>query len=65
MCDRPVWATYQHRLYAHVRREPEKKFATDPTRYAMADVVEFDPKAPVFGKPASADAVLTFVGGAG
>ncbi|WP_248752509.1 methyltransferase domain-containing protein [Pseudomonas sp. MWU15-20650] len=37
-----------------------KKLAADPTHYAKADVVEFDPKAPVFGKPASADAVLTF-----
>lgn len=38
----------------------KKKFAADPTRYAKAHVVEFDPKAPVFGTPASADAVLTF-----
>ncbi|WP_456025672.1 class I SAM-dependent methyltransferase [Pseudomonas capeferrum] len=38
----------------------KNKFAADPARYARAAVVEFDPKAPVFGKPASADAVLTF-----
>ncbi|QXQ17659.1 class I SAM-dependent methyltransferase [Pseudomonas tolaasii] len=38
----------------------KKKFAADPLRYGKAEVVEFDPKAPVFGKPASADAVLTF-----
>ncbi|MDR1968116.1 MAG: methyltransferase [Burkholderiaceae bacterium] len=37
-----------------------KKFADDPAHYAKADVVEFDGKAPVFGPPASADAVLTF-----
>ncbi len=47
--------------YARTSEENLKnKFAADPTRYAKADVVEFDPKAPVFGKPASADAVLTF-----
>lgn len=38
----------------------KKKFAEDPMRYGKAEVVEFNPKAPVFGKPASADAVLTF-----
>ncbi len=38
----------------------KKKFAADPARYGKAEVVEFDPKAPAFGKPASADAVLTF-----
>jgi len=47
--------------YARTAEENLKnKFAADPTRYAKAAVVEFDPKAPVFGKPASADAVLTF-----
>ncbi|NMZ91628.1 class I SAM-dependent methyltransferase [Pseudomonas panacis] len=47
--------------YARTSEENLKnKFAADPTRYAKAVVVEFDPKAPVFGKPASADAVLTF-----
>ncbi|WP_439864223.1 class I SAM-dependent methyltransferase [Pseudomonas antarctica] len=38
----------------------KKKFAADPARYGKAEVVEFDPKAPVFGKPDSVDAVLTF-----
>ncbi|MGY2378437.1 class I SAM-dependent methyltransferase [Pseudomonas sp. SDO524_S393] len=38
----------------------KKKLATDPTRYGKAQVIEFDPKAPVFGKPGSADTVLTF-----
>jgi predicted methyltransferase len=47
--------------YARTSEENlKKKFAADPTRYGKASVVEFDPKAPVFGKPASADAVLTF-----
>lgn len=47
--------------YARTSEENLKnKFAADPARYGKAQVVEFDPKAPVFGKPASADAVLTF-----
>jgi predicted methyltransferase len=37
-----------------------QKFAADPARYAHAKFVEFDPSAPVFGAPGSADAVLTF-----
>lgn len=37
-----------------------KKFTDDPAHYAKAQVVEFDGQAPVFGPPASADAVLTF-----
>ena len=48
---------------AYARKSEEslkKKFAADPTRYAKAEVIEFDPKAPVFGKPASVDTVLTF-----
>src|SRR5471032_1327200 len=36
------------------------KFAVAPAQYAKARVVEFDPKAPVLGKPGSADTVLTF-----
>lgn len=37
-----------------------RKFAADPAHYGHAATIEFDPKAPVFGPPASADAVLTF-----
>ncbi|HKR76975.1 MAG TPA: methyltransferase [Rhodanobacter sp.] len=37
-----------------------RKFAADPAEYGKARVVEFDPKAPVFGPPGSADRVLTF-----
>ena len=37
-----------------------RKFAADPTHYGHAAFVEFDPAAPVFGAPGSADAVLTF-----
>jgi predicted methyltransferase len=37
-----------------------KLFAADPAHYGNARIVEFDPKAPVFGPPGSADRVLTF-----
>ncbi len=37
-----------------------RKFAADPAHYDHAKIVEFDPRAPVFGPPASADMVLTF-----
>jgi predicted methyltransferase len=37
-----------------------KKFAADPAEYGDAKVVQFDPKAPSFGAPGSADIVLTF-----
>ena len=37
-----------------------EKLAGDAERYSETRVVEFDPKAPTFGAPASADMVLTF-----
>lgn len=37
-----------------------RKFAADPAEYGKARIVEFDPQAPVFGPPGSADRVLTF-----
>ena len=37
-----------------------RKFAADAAHYGKAQFVEFDPKAPVFGAPGSADLVLTF-----
>ncbi|HWU76177.1 MAG TPA: methyltransferase [Rhodanobacter sp.] len=37
-----------------------RKFAGDATEYGNAQFVEFDPKAPSFGAPDSADLVLTF-----
>jgi predicted methyltransferase len=37
-----------------------QKFAADAKHYGNAKFVEFDPKAPVFGQPGSADVVLTF-----
>lgn len=36
------------------------KFSVDPINYGKAQFVEFDPQAPSFGKPGSADRVLTF-----
>jgi len=36
------------------------KFAGDPAEYGKASIVTFNPKAPVFGPPGSADMVLTF-----
>ncbi|MGC1549908.1 MAG: methyltransferase [Rhodanobacter sp.] len=36
------------------------KFAADPAQYGKAKIVAFDPKAPMFGPPGSADMVLTF-----
>lgn len=38
----------------------KRKFAADPAHYDRAAIVTFDPAAPVFGPPASADRVLTF-----
>ena len=38
----------------------QRKFAADPAHYGHAKTVEFDPRAPVFGAPGSADMVLTF-----
>ena len=38
----------------------ESRFARTPDAYAGAQVVRFDPTAPVFGAPGSADVVLTF-----
>lgn len=37
-----------------------QKFAADPSHYGNAQTRRFDPAAPVFGPPASADLVLTF-----
>lgn len=38
----------------------KEKFAADAVHYGKAQILEFDPKAPVFGAPGSADLVLTF-----
>jgi predicted methyltransferase len=38
----------------------QRKFAADLMHYGNAKFVTFDPKAPVFGAPGSADLVLTF-----
>jgi predicted methyltransferase len=36
------------------------KFTADPAEYGKASITSFNPKAPVFGAPGSADMVLTF-----
>ncbi|MFC5741432.1 class I SAM-dependent methyltransferase [Dyella tabacisoli] len=41
-------------------KDLHQKFAADPAHYGKASFIEFDPKAPVFGAPGSADVVLTF-----
>ena len=38
----------------------KKMFTANPAEYSQAKIVEYDPKAPVFGAPGSADMVLTF-----
>ncbi|MEO7052186.1 MAG: methyltransferase [Rhodanobacter sp.] len=38
----------------------QRKFAADPAHYDRAKIIEFEPRAPVFGAPGSADTVLTF-----
>src|SRR5690606_27457495 len=38
----------------------EKKFADAPTRFDAATIVAYDPAAPMFGEPGTADLVLTF-----
>lgn len=38
----------------------QKKFAGSPQQYAKAELVSFDPQAPVFGPAGSADMVVTF-----
>lgn len=46
--------------YRKAKSGLETKFAAAPAQYGKAEIVAFDPNAPVFGPPASADAVLTF-----
>ena len=50
----------QRDYYARSKATLEALFASAPEQYRDARVVAFDPAAPVFGPPASADAVLTF-----
>ena len=38
----------------------KQKYAADAARYGKVEVVDYQPKAPVFGKAGSADTVLTF-----
>lgn len=50
----------QHDYYRKSRAGLEAKFAAAPTQFDHAVVVAYDPEAPRFGAPGSADAVLTF-----
>lgn len=52
----PGQPQYRYDLNARLRT----KFAADPAVYGTPEVRVFDPQAPVFGPPASADVVLTF-----
>jgi predicted methyltransferase len=48
---------------AEARRDDSalhRKFAADAAHYGNARIVQFDPRAPAFGAPASVDRVLTF-----
>jgi len=47
---------YQQRMKDYLTR----KFAQSPAQFDRAQVLAYDPAHPVFGAPASADAVLTF-----
>ena len=47
---------YQQRAKSRL----EEKFAAAPAQFDQAQVVGYDPAAPVFGAPGSADVVLTF-----
>lgn len=55
-----VQAPASSALAARYAASLARKFAADPALYGRAKVVKFDPVAPVFGAPASADLVLTF-----
>jgi predicted methyltransferase len=46
--------------YAKANQGLRDKFAAKPDVYGKAKLLEFDPAAPVLGKPGSADVVLTF-----
>jgi predicted methyltransferase len=50
----------QRDYYAKSREDLEALFAGAPTQFSRARVVAYDPKAPSFGAPGSADVVLTF-----
>jgi predicted methyltransferase len=46
--------------YQRTNGELRDKLAANPVVYGAGTLVEYDPKAPRFGEPGSADAVLTF-----
>ncbi|MDQ3494760.1 MAG: methyltransferase [Pseudomonadota bacterium] len=50
----------QRDYYTKGREELQAKFAAAPAQFDRATVMAYDPKAPRFGAPGTADAVLTF-----
>ena len=50
----------QRDYYAKARADFEAKLAGAPAQFDRTAIVAYNPKAPVFGTPASADVVLTF-----
>lgn len=46
--------------YAGALKELQDKFAASPDQFGEAQIVQFDPAAPVVAEPGSADVVLTF-----
>ena len=57
----PMALPEERRDYSRRAKESlEKKLAASPELYGRAEVVAYDPEAPRFGEPGSADVVLTF-----
>ncbi|MCX7557100.1 methyltransferase [Xanthomonadaceae bacterium JHOS43] len=50
----------QPEYYARLNTRLNEKFAAAPDVYGEPELRRFDPSAPIFGKPGSADVVLTF-----
>ena len=50
----------QREIQTQAREKLIAKFNADPQHYSRATIVEFDPAQPSFGKPGSADVVVTF-----
>lgn len=50
----------QRDYYAKARDDLQARFAAAPAQYGNANIIGFNPKAPVLGAPGSADVVLTF-----
>src|SRR3546814_17124167 len=63
MIRRPPRSTRTYTLLPYTtlfRSRREAKFAAAPAQFDQAQLVAYDPAAPVFGAPGSADVVVTF-----